>query len=280
MTLYDIIRLNGLEPSEFRFLRHGYKEFNPLQAFQDDPDLFLAYQSFMAKRKFGDAKYIASFAPYHRTQGIFLGVWAIKNEVSKAKAPAEKRKLIKHFGWSEQGSYYELEIVDAFKDISERLIIEWGGSTVAWMQKKDKEVMAILPPAHVQEFHSYEQTLLSRKDLVKLVENPTGNATWYNALRAVNGIYCINDSSSGKIYVGSAYGKNGIWGRWADYVTTGHGGNKMLVERLRNEPVSLESFQYSILEILPGSSTPNDAVNKEILWKKKLGSRVHGYNDN
>lgn len=172
-------------------------------------------------------------------------------------------------------------MADILSDLSERLVIEWGGSTVSWVQKRtDKPVIAILPPAHIQEFKSYEQTVLNREQLVKMVRNPTNNATWYNALRAVNGIYCITDTKNGKLYVGTAYGKNGLWGRWSDYAANGHGSNKKLIALLQKDPEAVNHFQYAILEILPGSCTADDAIAKETLWKMKLKSREHGYNEN
>ncbi|NOR51403.1 MAG: GIY-YIG nuclease family protein [Gammaproteobacteria bacterium] len=281
MNLYDIIQIYGLNPTEFRFVRHGFKEINPLDTYRNDPELFNAYQSIQAKGKFGKAKYIAVFAPYHGTQGLFLGVWAIEGEiVPSSKAPVAQRKLVKHFGWAMDGSYYDLAPVETFNDLSERMVIEWGGSTVAWVQKKDKEVVAILAPAYVKEFQSYEHTILCWDELVKMFGKPTSNPTWHKALRSVNGVYCITDTSNGKLYVGSAYGKNGIWGRWSDYAATGHGGNKLLIELLDNNQSAVKHFQYSILEILSGTSTSDDAVAKENIWKQKLGSKINGYNDN
>ena len=171
--------------------------------------------------------------------------------------------------------------MEALNELSERFVIDWGGSTVSWVQRKtDKPVIAILPPAHIQEFASYEHTVIDRAQLEKMVSNPVNNATWYNALRAVNGIYCITDMKTGRLYVGSAYGKDGIWRRWADYIATGHGDNTKLKELLASNPDAVNYFQYSILEILPGSSTAENAIEKECLWKSKLASREHGYNDN
>ena len=117
-------------------------------------------------------------------------------------------------------------------------------------------------------------------DLVRMVSNKTSNYTWYNALRAVNGIYCITDMRDGRNYVGSAYGADGIWGRWLNYALCGHGNNKRLVDLLMEKPESCEFLQFSILEILPASSTADNAIAKESLWKQKLGSRIGGYNEN
>jgi len=281
MSFFDLVRMNDLDPSEFRMVRHGNRELEVLETFRNNPVFFDAYQSFQGKNKFGNAKYIAVFAPYHGTQGLFLGVWSIKNRiVPNSKAPADQIEMVKRFNWTLDGAYYELCPVEAFIDLSERVIIEWGGSTVSWVQKKDKRVIAILPPAYVKEFESYDKTVLDRAELVKLFQNTKYNSTWYNALRSVNGIYCITDSSNGKLYVGSAYGKNGIWGRWNDYVLSGHGGNKKLMELLAEDPNAVEKFRYSILEILPSTSTADDAIAKEKLWKFKLGSKINGYNDN
>lgn len=282
MNFSDIIKLHNLNPTEFRLMRHGYKEINPLDAFQNDRKIFDAYQSFQSKSKFKNAKYIASFAPYHGNQALFLGVWSIQDEIiPNSKAPAKQLKLVERFGWPLKGSYYLLTEVDSFKNLSERLVIDWGGSTVSWVQKiTNKPVIAIFPPGSIKEFENYESTILTYSDVKSMTDNITSNPTWYNALKSVNGIYCITDTYNGKLYIGSAYGKQGIWRRWKQYAETGHGGNKLLMDLLRKNPNRIKKFQFSVLEILPATSTPDDAIYKENLWKNKLGSRINGYNDN
>jgi hypothetical protein len=47
------------------------------------------------------------------------------------------------------------------------------------------------------------------------------------ALASVAGVYLISDTLTGKLYVGSATGEGGIWGRWCQYVD-GHGHNIQL----------------------------------------------------
>jgi hypothetical protein len=57
----------------------------------------------------------------------------------------------------------------------------------------------------------------------------SGKEDWYNNLSTVKGIYLITDNNN-KLYVGSAYGVEGIWGRWKEYVNTnGHGNNIALI---------------------------------------------------
>ncbi len=284
MTLNQIIKMYGFSSDEFKFVRHGHNEINPLETFRNDKGFLETYQSFQSPRSgrnFRGSKYIAVFAPYHGTQALFLGVWQVVSDKIGTDAPLSEIRKIKRFGWNLKTSiYHKLIHVKEFDDLSERLVIEWGKSTLAWIQRKDKEVISLFPKAHVREFASYDQTIVSWSELQRMTKNPTGNYTWVNALKAVNGIYCISNTKNGRLYVGSAYGKNGIWGRWSNYVSTKHGGNDQLIDIINNHPGIEESFQFSILEILPNSSTAEDAITKENLWKEKLGSKIGGYNSN
>ncbi len=71
--------------------------------------------------------------------------------------------------------------------------------------------------------------LLQRRadDLQKLIRDTDSNVSWINALSSVNGVY-LKYKKDGRLYVGSAYGKGGILGRWSGYAKSGHAGNKLL----------------------------------------------------
>jgi hypothetical protein len=172
-----------------------------------------------------------------------------------------------------------------FKEYSGRVLVDWGGvAALRWMQwfRGDKKVLRIdngiirmmIP------FSSYNDVLLSFKELKNLIE--TDNVEWRDKLKAVNGIYGIADQSNGKLYVGSAYGDEGIWGRWKVYVeTNGHGNNDMLVELLsKNKDYAWDNFQWFILETFPLDVTDDYAIRRENLYKEKLCTRLFGYNKN
>ena len=76
--------------------------------------------------------------------------------------------------------------------------------------------------------------------------------------------------------------KNGILSRWTEYADSGHGNNKKLVELLKKEGISYaeKNFQWSILETLSLNVTQKVATDREKLYKEKLGTREHGYNEN
>lgn len=85
------------------------------------------------------------------------------------------------------------------------------------------EVLEITPGLQYKRFTDYLELILEFRELSEIVEN--NYKDWIALLSAVNGVYLICDVNTGKQYLGSSYGNNGIWGRWLEYVRTGgHGG--------------------------------------------------------
>ena len=100
-------------------------------------------------------------------------------------------------------------------------------------------------------------------------------------LSAVAGVYLIVDMTAGNQYVGSAYGKNGIIGRWTRYTQDGHGGNAKLQERLSERGSdNAANFSFNILQTVSTSLSRREVIARENTWKDKLGSRVFGLNLN
>lgn len=91
-----------------------------------------------------------------------------------------------------------------------------------------------------------------------------------------------NFTSIGKLYIGSASGKDGILQRWNDYKTSFTGGNKGLKELLENEGEDyfIENFTYTLLEIFPKNVQPARIYARENYWKEVFKTRAFGYNKN
>ena len=53
-------------------------------------------------------------------------------------------------------------------------------------------------------------------------------ASWKNTLSRQQGVYIITNTDNGKLYVGNATGRNGIYQRWKNYIDNGHDGNTEL----------------------------------------------------
>ncbi|MCL2249695.1 MAG: GIY-YIG nuclease family protein [Oscillospiraceae bacterium] len=116
---------------------------------------------------------------------------------------------------------------------------------------------------------------------------------WWNPLREIYGVYVITDRATGKQYVGSAYGDDGVAGRWTVYLEkgydkfrneTGEYPNKKLRELVEKKGIGYvqEYFQYTLLEIFPKTEPgKRKALEREIHWKKALQTKGEfGYNAN
>lgn len=177
--------------------------------------------------------------------------------------------------------YYDLIRDNSLADLEDRLVIDWGGSTVTWCQSKlDKDIVEIFPKGFTKTFPGYDNVVLMFDELQKVVKNPDANKQWKMMLSNVYGIYLIQDTTNGQQYIGSAYGKEGIWGRWSNYIQTKHGENKLLIELLNNDPERYKKFQFSILNVLPNSSLHDQVIQLEQITKEKLGTRAFGLNSN
>lgn len=176
---------------------------------------------------------------------------------------------------------YKMSEVEGFDDLKERVIVSWPNA-VAWHQwiKNEMEVADIRPGLLYKRFTDYSELLLSFEELQEIVINDYQD--WHTVLSVVKGIYLITDTATGKLYIGAAYGENGIWGRWKDYVeTNGHGNNKSLMELVSSQwDYAIRHFQFSVLMLLPKTVTAEEAIAKELLFKRKLGSNAFGLNNN
>jgi len=269
--MYDI------NPKDVKLVRHSNIEINILNSFRKKRKYFDDYTSFQAPNKFGKAKYIAVFAPAKSTSSIFLCLYRIKKYIPNKDFTKKLHTIIDKNGFPKDwhdSNWYDLEPNQTFEDLSERLIIDWGKSTVSWVQNKDKNILEIKGANSIGEFISYDEIQIDYKKLQNLSKNVITNETWINALSAVNGIYLIKDTSIGKLYVGSAYGDNGIYGRWMSYAKNGHGGNVKL------KKLNPDNFEFSILEIATKTASADEVIHRESRWKKKLGTREFGLNLN
>ncbi len=278
LSLHDLLKSYGIEPSKVRLVRHGNKEINVLDVFKNDKDRFAEYTSWQRSGKYGEAEFLAIFSPARGTTSLFLGVWKISGVTENRDLKTKHLKLLrKHTlpeGWFNTSVRYQLELTDLMFSLSERLVIEWGKSTLNWVQSKNKSVVQIKPINSIGDFTSYDSILLSYEDLKKLIRDTDSNISWVNALSAVNGVYLIKYKLDGRLYVGSAYGKGGILGRWSVYAKSGHAGNKLLKD------LDLSEFEFSVLEISPSTMSVDDVVARENRWKECLGTRKFGLNEN
>jgi hypothetical protein len=278
LTFFDLLKTYNVDPSEVRLVRHGNREIDVLETFLSETLKFTEYTAWQKPGKFGNSKYLAIFAPARSTTSLFLGLWKINGVTKNIDLKPPHLRLLKKYSlperWFEKSDRYDLELASTMLDLNQRLVVDWGRSTVSWVQTKDKDVVEIKPTNSIGDFTSYDSILLSYCDLQKLINDTDSNASWVNALSSVNGVYLIKYKKDGRLYVGSAYGKGGILCRWASYAKNGHAGNKLLKD------LDHHQFEFSVLEISPSTMSADDVISRENRWKECLGTREFGLNEN
>ena len=130
-------------------------------------------------------------------------------------------------------------------------------------------------------FPGYDSIDIDFSSLEFIINNQKQD--WKVALENVKGVYLIVDKKNGKKYVGSAYGADGIWSRWACYIGSGYGGNDELVEVINANGLDYarKNFKFSLLEIYTMKTDAESIIYRESFWKDVLLTRgKFGYNSN
>ena len=271
--------------SRIKLVRHSsevkpdsfiYKKYkgSVYKLYRTDYALFKEWQSEQSDSKMKNVDYLVVFLAEEGCECRFIGVY--RNNGPKRPT-------------CEGISEYNLEEVEGFEALKDKVVINWGKGTLSWMQnwqsaKEVRRIEQVNTGDNVPYFTRYEDVILSFSQLQKVVED----TEWKSKLESLNCVYLILDKETGKQYVGVTYKdmkpgiKNGILGRWTEYAQTGHGNNKLLVALLEDKGISYaeQNFQWTILETLPLNVTPKVAIDRESLYKKKFGTREHGYNEN
>lgn len=106
--------------------------------------------------------------------------------------------------------------------------------------------------------------------------------TYYEALKKITGVYCLTDTHTGKLYIGSATGEEGVAQRWGNYLDSKHGGNKKLIALYEQKGSEYfeKHFTYTLLEYFGLLYDPIKILEREQYWKKCLDTIRNGYNDN
>ena len=274
----DILKKVGLEPAKVKLIRHALTDKGFRTCY--DQKMVLEYTR-QQKRSFSKGyDYWCVFISGKGTLAKLFACYKVNGSV-----PDTPDVMPQGFPYPEwfrgEGAYFDLQYVDLLQDYENRLTIDWGSSTRMWHQKGTTEKPIVSIQADEKKiFSGFENLILTYDDLKEIISNPTVYESWYTALSSVNAIYLIVDRETGKQYIGSAYGKNGLLGRWTCYVNSLHGHNKLMKELICAHPERYHQFQFSILQILPKTITDDEVIQIERLYKQKLLTIPFGLNDN
>jgi hypothetical protein len=228
---------------------------------------FDEWQSWQNQANFERPYVVALISLAEAQRWLFVGVYASKG----------KRQL-------DDGTYeYELEVLPAYAEFAGRLFITFARTRASYLRGEScaprMTVHAVTAePVKLDEFPGFKTVDISFDDLDYLVRS--GTTSWRTALGSVAGVYLISDTQTGKLYVGSATGEGGIWGRWCQYVD-GHGNNVELRKLVGAEGIErAQAYRFSVLEIADTHAGPDEVLDRESHWKRVLLTRIHGWNAN
>ncbi len=293
MDLNFLLRSSGIDPEAVAVLRHSFSEKvkhrTLLNVANEDPELFNAFQSVQGKRvedaldRLSGKGYVAGFVGNAPGKALFIGLFRITG--SKPMRPDEIYSLPEYEKLDKIGLMtreeianefhrkFSMELVDNFSEWKGRLVIKWPPPELSWYRKAANNNMPILA---IHEKSSLDVPIPNWRELsLAWDELKALPKTWKETLAHWRGIYFIFDESDGRGYVGSACGGENLLGRWLEYASTGHGGNKLLRQR------SPSNFRFSVLERLSPDANPESVLHAESEWKIRLCTRTpHGLNDN
>lgn len=266
LNFSDVLKNVGLDPKRVKLIRHslGDKAFKKCY----DKGMVEEYTRVQSETFSNGYDYWCVFISDKSTTAKFFACYKVSGGVIDTQDTKPKGFPLEDW-FQGQRMFYNLERIDLLKEYEGRLLIEWGKSALAWAQKgtNEKPIVAIRDK---KIFSDYENAILTYEELREIVQDPTAYESWHTALSTVNAVYLIVDRENGRKYVGSAYGKGGLLGRWTHYVKSLHGDNKLMKELLCDYPDRYTHFQFSILQLLPKAVTPDEVIQTETLWKKKL----------
>ena len=240
MNLNDLFLGKAIDPQRVLVLRHrphepGLNKVLPWLA-AEKPDVFNAYQQTQGERlqstmqKMVGQGYVASFIGHEPGKALFIGFYSIdashpmtREEYWRVPAFVEM-KAFGMEGFSEKESrtsvlWFDLALTDFYIQWKGKLIIGWPPPERSWWRRAHRNeipILAILEDSALDaSMPEWNKMVLTWEELAILPKH------WQSTLSHWRGIYYIYDVSDGKGYVGSAYGKDNLLGRWRCYADIG-----------------------------------------------------------
>ena len=269
LKLNDLLNLSEDELKNTKVKFNQWNgETNPIESYKENPDI-INNQWFFWRNK----------DRYFEVGQIAVCLLKMKNDMWLLTTI---KKITKELNIT-NGINYEGNEIERYKPYFGRVIIKYHKSHPAQGVFANTiinkcEVVQILPSLFDgDDFPGYDKVRLSYQQLETIIRRHKKD--WIAALENQKAVYLITDTHTGKLYVGSAYGENGmLLKRWKDYVNSGHGNNKELQD-LSFDYIK-QYFQYSILENYNSRVDKHIILERESWWKDTLKSREFGYNSN
>jgi hypothetical protein len=287
MEFNDLLIKEKIDPKVVLVLRHRPHERKLRKVLPwfaaERPALFNYYQRTQTpfvEKALQRAKYVASFLGHEVGKAVFVGLYKVGNSKSISYKQywsiLAYKELLEHGMTGFSGSrprikLFDLELTKFASQWKGKLVVQWSGprSWSRWASKNIFVVDAILSESCLDKnIPDWRELTLSWQELSKIPKS------WESKISEWRSIYFIWDKRRNKGYVGSAYGRENLIGRWRHYASSGHGNNKLLRQ---SKP---QDLVFSILERVSPDMESDEVIGLEASWKLRLGTREYGLNEN
>ena len=269
MFLKDLLKIYNINPDDAHLFRYGLYD-----SIKENINS-IGVQEYCSNSFKTNKKYLLFFLGKTPSKSILKGAYIVGEYI-------EKEKYIGRLLIGSKG-YLELKPLKELEELINRVEIDYEHKQ-GWSRTSFDEVTisALYPKENfrkVKEFTSYENVYLSYEELKEIVDN--GYLDYKLPLKSINAIYMIVDKSSGKQYIGSAYGEDGLYGRWHSYIYTEGTGNNLMLEELKikNEKHYI-NYTFHILRVLPKSISIDEVIKLETKYKDMYLTKIYGLNKN
>ena len=274
IMLSDLIKIDDRTQYKLH-LACGSEGTRPLNEYAESRDKWVRWNRWRSKRNDWNRDFIFSLIDFHHIPDAWMFGGVFKVTARHDPGPD---------GANPQG--YDLELVKDFDKYEGRLICRSdttrkrgrGRGFLLESYFDSFEVLQILPTKYDgADFPGYENIDISFAELKPIVSRQ--KLDWMKRLDKTKGVYLIMDTSTGKYYVGSAYGNDGIWSRLSCYIDTGHGWDQGLIDLINEKEAQgekdyvIRNFKFSLLEIFTFTTLDKPIIDRETYWKKVLMSQ-------
>ena len=286
MHFNQLLQIEGVDPASTVVLRHRPRDIRLRSALahiaQEQHHLFHTYQSFQGSEKTSKSirskRYVAAMLALESDSAVFVGIYKMRGHgiwSRKQLLESDDVKALIDKGMSKPPErkyhWHDLELTSLLYPLRFSLSVRWppGRNMVRLAHSNVLEVLPFpIVEAIRMDMPDWDKLDFTWDQLKNLPQS------WQARLSEWRGIYCIFDTAIRRAYVGAAYGRDNLLGRWLSYAKHGHGGNKLLLER---DP---KHFRFSILQLVSPTAEPGEVQELEASWKRRLHTREYGLNEN
>lgn len=273
LYLADLFPRAGLQPLRVKLIR--YPVNGPGASTAASFNQLFEYAQLQKTQFYNNIDHVLVFISAKGNTAKFVGCYSTTGLEIPVKPDLFPKSFPKELLRNPSHMFHPLEKTDIFKDLENRLFIEWGTSEEVWFQtgQIDKEVLYI-QNAGKFVYQGSQSIVLSYKDLDEIINDPILYAAWHTALTTMNAVYLITDLEEGVQFIGSSYTPQSLLSTWRGFTETQHGGSSIVHEHLLKYPMNYKHFQFSILQVLPQTIDPFDIAQIKKLYMRKLGKKA------